>query len=49
LWQTANEKGENSEFDLLKLAPTGAVIKALGGFISKKLTGRITPTMRPKQ
>jgi len=49
LWQAANEKGENSEFDLLKLAPTGAVIKALGGFISKKLTGRITPTMRPKQ
>lgn len=46
MWMDAKSKGENAEFDLGSLAPKSAIFKALGGFIIKKLTGRIKPTRR---
>jgi len=51
MWKAAEIKGEDTEFDLNALTPKGAVLKgavlkALGGFLVKKLTGQIKPTRR---
>ncbi|MGB0906418.1 MAG: VOC family protein [Maricaulaceae bacterium] len=46
MWDAAAATGENAEFDLAALTPKGAILKSLGGFLVKKLTGRIKPTRR---
>ncbi len=46
MWEKAAERGEDSEFDLAALTPKGAIVKALGGFLLKKITGRIQQTRR---
>ena len=46
MWETAAANGEDQEFKLESLIPKGAIIRSLGGFLLKKLTGQIKPTRR---
>lgn len=45
-WKEIEPLGENQEFELQKLTPTGAVIKGLGKYFVKKLTGQVQATRR---
>ncbi len=44
--ERAVEQDMDIEFELADLTPKGAVVKALGGFLVKKLTGRVKQTRR---
>jgi hypothetical protein len=46
MWKDAEIKSEDKDFNLNALTPKGAVLKALGGFLVKKLTGQIKLTRR---
>jgi len=46
MWKASQDAGSDREFELASLTPKGAVIKGLGGFIFKKLTGQVKPTRR---
>jgi len=46
MWKESEARGSDTEFKLDALTPKGAVFKALGGFIIKKLTGRVKQTRR---
>jgi len=46
MWEEAAAKGMDTEFELASLTPKGAIIKGLGSFLIKKLTGQVKPTRR---
>ena len=46
MWDKAAQQGEDVEFNLQDLTPTGAILKGLARFIGKKLTGQIQTTRR---
>ena len=45
-YEAVVDSGEDQEFKLASLIPKGAIIRSLGGFLLKKLTGQIKPTHR---
>jgi len=46
MWDEAAANGADMEFELASLTPKGAIIKGLGTFLIRKLTGRVKQTRR---
>lgn len=44
MWDKAAAAGQDREFDLVSLTPKSEIIRSLGKFLIKKVTGQIKPT-----
>ena len=45
LCEVASKTGQDADLDISSLTPKGALTKALGGFLVRKITGRVQKTM----